>query len=400
MNEHPADPQGLEDPALLAEIEAEFADLTREIERISAMPLAMAPQKTKLIEALRASWRGKIETHSDRPEWRQRLDETVGRAVDRLLESGIQENPDGSLGFNLRGDVLQAEGGPLMRGLLDGFVHILEEKFPSPDAAQDAAKAASAAPANPMQALMGTLGQTLAGVLKTALQNAKAPAGGDPATGTFKVGGSDLGMKVTQSDIARTSGGADTDMAFSADKKVSATFDLRTKASTRQGSEPQTTATATTTGANAFFQQLMSGFGQALQQAAKPGRPPESKAEPEQPAAKEAKPGPVDVANIGQTLLAALQRAMGPNAGAAVKSSEAPSTTEGAAAQAAEGAPKAGDAKAEGANEGAAEPAAEGAAKAEPTQEAAATGPKPASLQIDFAGLLQQLLGGKKPPGT
>ncbi len=388
MNEHPSnpDPQGLEDPALLAEIEAEFADLTREIERISAMPSAMAPQKSKLIEALRASWREKIKTHGDRPEWRQRLDDTVGRAVDRLLESGIQENPDGSLAFALRGDVLQAEGGPLMRGLLDGFVHILEEKFPPPDAT----KADPVAAANPMQALMGTLGQTLAGVLKNALQNVKAPDASGASTVKTEAG--DLGMKITQSDIDTKGGSANTDVAFAADKKLSATFELNTKVSSREGSEPKSTATATTTnpGANAFFQQLLAGVGQALQQATKPGRPPEAKAEPAptdappepvKPAAKG--PATVDVGNIGQTLLAALQRAMGPNAGGVVKATEVPKPT-----------PTEGEAKP-------AEPPTEAAAApTEPAPEAADAPPKPASLQIDFAGLLQQLLGGKKPPGT
>ena len=122
MNETTMEPEGLDDPALLAEIEAEFAELTREIQRISAMPKNAGPRKSELLEALRQSWRERLVSRGgDRPEWRKKLDETIGRAVDRLLEDGIVENADGSLGFALRGDTVQNEGGPLLRGLLDGL---------------------------------------------------------------------------------------------------------------------------------------------------------------------------------------------------------------------------------------------------------------------------------------
>src|SRR5690349_10319966 len=125
------DPLGLDDPALLAEIEAEFAEMTQEIQRISMMPRSAAPDKSRMIEALRDSWKKRAGAVGDRPEWRKKLDDVIGKAVDRLLDDGLTENADGSIAFAFKGDTLTEAGGPVIRGLMESFAHILEERFPS-----------------------------------------------------------------------------------------------------------------------------------------------------------------------------------------------------------------------------------------------------------------------------
>jgi len=398
MNEITLDPQGVDDPALLAEIEAEFAELTREIERISAMPRSMAPEKGKLIEALRSSWRSRLDVAGvkDRPEWRQRLDTTIGHAVDRLLETGIQENSDGSLGFALRGDVLQAEGGPVIRGLLEGFANMLEERFPAPDKAPPPAP--DAPPPNPLQALFGNLGQAFAGVLKTAIQNAGTAAAG----AVVKV---DQDGQVTSAPPAQANPDATKiDLGLSGEHKLSTSFAF----DSRGAPEPATDAAATPTQAtppspaavatNAFFQQLMQGFGQAIKTAVQPNpqppaaaTPAPASAPPHATGATGATPPPQasPLAGLGQLLSQALQRAVGPGGAPIVMHAVQPTTP----------AP-------DGSAETTATPA--GPSTSETTATASTEPPanspevpKAPTLQIDFAGLLSQLLsGGKKPPGT
>lgn len=425
MNETTTDPQGVDDPALLAEIEAEFAELTREIERISAMPRSMAPEKGKLIEALRASWRTRLDGANvkERPEWRQRLDATIGHAVDRLLEDGIQENPDGSLGFALRGDTLQAEGGPVIRGLLDGFAHILEERFPSPDKAKpQPAASPDAPPPNPLQALMGNLGQAFAGVLKSAIQNVGQNLDqlGTGAKTSLKTG-EGVDINVTSKPLETIeSGVAKADVGVATDQKIvtSIEFDSRISTKTRTLSNeeavkapPSAASTAAGAATNAFFQQLMQGFGAAIKTAVSPQtvqaptEPAAAKVEPADPnaaqpapqaapqttqttqaaqsgAAAGAQPNPL--AGIGQILAQALQRAISPNTPPVVLQAVPPQATPVPPS----------DAPSEG-SDAAPQAAPEGPKAAAPEEAKAPT------LQIDFAGLLSQLLGSvKKPPGT
>ncbi len=437
MNETTQDPQGVDDPALLAEIEAEFAELTREIERISAMPRSIAPQKQQLVEALRASWRTRLDERGgkERPEWRQRLDTTIGKAIDRLLEDGIQENPDGSLGFALRGDTLQSEGGPVMRGLLEGFAHMLEERFPAPGKAPPPAP--DAPPPNPLQALFGNLGHAFAGVLKTAIQNVNMT----PQGATAKVGDG-VDISATTSSDPSAAGTANisskADFGFGGDQKLSTTFEFDSRTNTSvtpveaEGTPPAPKSgaqVAAGAASNAFFQQLIAGFGQALKTAVTP-KPTELPAAPPQPASATDVPpdatSPVGttpplgatsatttppaspLAGLGQLLSQALLRAMGPNAGPIVLQAAQPTTTPVPGAASAAGAP-------DPAGTTTADPHAATPTDAPPTSGSAPTSPaaeantaaappeepKAPTLQIDFAGLLAQLLGGgKKPPGT
>lgn len=447
MNETTMEPEGLDDPALLAEIEAEFAELTAEIHRISAMPSHVGPRKSELLEALRASWRERLLAKTgDRPEWRQKLDETISRAVDRLLEDGIVENADGSLGFALRGDTIQSEGGPLLRGLLDGLSHMLTEKFPPPappDNAQGASTAGAApnaAQANPLQGLLGGLGQVLAGALKSAVAQVGAQVpGGLSKLGTSAVeaqvptdGGE---LKVVVKPAAEASAepiapGTSVDIGavdFRGEHKVAANFEY----DSRQANEGATANQAPGAGPNAFFQQLFAGLGQVMRQAlTPPATPPAPAATPAEPAPQHPdtttetttgetraeaattqtstpQPAPSPFGGLGQLFFDAIQKAFTPPAqgtnAAPVQGSEhaATATPSGATP--------------DGETTGSAEPTPSTEAPAEAPAEATSTeamnvripqvnaettpsGEPAPALNVDLAGLLRQVLGSIKPP--
>ncbi len=281
MNETPMEPEGLDDPALLAEIEAEFAELTAEIQRISAMPSSAAPRKSQLLEGLRASWRERLAARTgDRPEWRKKLDDTIGEAVERLLEDGIVENADGSLAFALRGDTLKNEGGPLLRGLMDGLSNMLAERFPAPKPATP-----DEPPANPLQSLLGGLGHMLAGALKNVVaQVGTQPGGapGGPVTTEVPTSGGNVKIVVKPpaeskgDELARSGEAIDVGAVdFQGEHQVSASFEVDTRGSNPDASTTGSTAPSNPVSAtsNAFFQQLMAGLGQAVRQAIAPAQP-------------------------------------------------------------------------------------------------------------------------------
>lgn len=410
MNETTMEPEGLDDPALLAEIEAEFAELTREIQRISAMPANVGPRKSELLEALRQSWRDRLISRGvDKPEWRQRLDETIGRAVDRLLEDGIVENADGSLGFALRGDTLQNEGGPLLRGLLDGLSNMLTEKFPPPDAA--AAPSPGAPPPNPLQGLLGGLGQMLAGALKTAVSQV-----GTQGFGAAKIPTDAGNVQVVVTPAEQVKGTAKSgesvdvgavDFHTEQDIKTSFEFDTRSKtdgagAADASGSAAGAGAAGAGVAGNVFFQQLFANLGQVVRQAVTP----QSGAQPSQPAGP-----PSPLGGLGQLFLGAIQKAFTPPPQAASNPQSQP--VEGASQDTTADTVTASSPTQE------AEPA--GEVTPPPSEEPAQTdavaeelrikipqsnakgapgdGTAPA-LNVDLAGLLRQILGNIKPPGT
>ena len=198
MSQEQGDPtvSTLDDPALLAEIEAEFAELSAELERIHQLPRSMAPKKAELVRGLREQWAQKQAARPDRPEWRQRLDDALGEALGRILEDGIQETADGKLAFTLNQDSVQSYGGPLLTAVLDGFRHMLADKLkPAP---APAASAKPAAPPNPLQGLVVGLGQMLAQaldntqreVMKRAAKQAAAQAAAAEAAKSAPAGAS------------------------------------------------------------------------------------------------------------------------------------------------------------------------------------------------------------------
>lgn len=443
MNGTTMEPEGLDDPALLAEIEAEFAELTAEIQRISAMPSHVGPRKSELLEALRASWRERLKAKTgDRPEWRQKLDETISRAVDRLLEDGIVENADGSLGFALRGDTIQSEGGPLLRGLLDGLSHMLTEKFPPPappSAAQGGSAAGSAAqagaPANPLQGLLGGLGQVLAGALKSAV----AQVGAQVPGGLSKLGGTTVEaklptdggeLKVVVKPAEPASGpavpGTAVDIGavdFHGEQKVAASFEFDSRQHTK--AEPEgPAATGASPGAaapggagpNAFFQQLFAGLGQVMRQALTPQPAPQPQAaEPTPPAAPgqdgapqpegttttpptqaAPQPAPSPFGGLGQLFFDAIQKAFTPPA-AGTSPAPPPQGSEQVAPETGAEPTPAAEATAEAPPEAASNEAMNVRIPQVNAENKPEGEPAPA-LNVDLAGLLRQVLGSIKPP--
>lgn len=450
MNGTTMEPEGLDDPALLAEIEAEFAELTAEIQRISAMPSQVGPRKSELLEALRASWRERLKAKTgDRPEWRQKLDETISRAVDRLLEDGIVENADGSLGFALRGDTIQSEGGPLLRGLLDGLSHMLTEKFPPPTppgAAQGGSSAASAAqgaaPANPLQGLLGGLGQVLAGALKSAVAQvgAQVPGGlsklGD-TTVEAKLPADGGELKVVVKPAEPASGpavpGTAVDIGavdFHGEQKVAASFEFDSRQHTKTEPEGQAAtgpdgqagpvgqagSSAGVGGPNAFFQQLFAGLGQVMRQALTPQpAPPPQPAEPTPPAAPApdgapqaqgvasaqsapapAQPAPSPFGGLGQLFFDAIQKAFTPPA-AGTSPTPPPQGSEQAAPETGAEPTQAAETTAETTAEATSNEAMSVRIPQVNAENKPEGEPAPA-LNVDLAGLLRQVLGSIKPP--
>ncbi len=384
---------GLDDPALLAEIEAEFAELAQEIARINAMPREAVPVKAKLLEELKRQWRERIAKRGDKPEWRERLDQTLTVAIEALLEHGLQENPDGSLGFALRGDVVQEHGGKVMRALIEGFQNLLTERFPVvPPAAPTASTTPGAAPG----AAASNILQTLMGAFASAVQKVKLPEpevattvapGAGSTTGTVEIGDAGAVLQPMSASVSFSSK-ASGEGAAGGPEAAAPAPDVGAAG----------TARPTNNAGQAIVQQLMQAFGQALKPMlarslvtpapAAPPAPVQPAVTPEEattvvmpegapippappsPPVAEAAPAPNltqvagGLAGLGQWLQATLQRGGG-NLSVPSAPPQAPP------AGSAPGAPPAPDAP----------PAAV---------------PKAASLNIDFAGLLQSIFKGAK----
>lgn len=440
MNETTMEPEGLDDPALLAEIEAEFAELTAEIQRISAMPSHVGPRKSELLEALRASWRERLKAKTgDRPEWRQKLDETISRAVDRLLEDGIVENADGSLGFALRGDTIQSEGGPLLRGLLDGLSHMLTEKFPPPtppgSAQGDAAAGATqnATQANPLQGLLGGLGQVLAGALKSAV----AQVGAQVPGGLSKLGDTTVEaklptdggeLKVVVKPAAGISAepvapGTNVDIGtvdFHGEQKVAASFEFDSRQHTKAEPEDPTATSASPgqapsgAGPNVFFQQLFAGLGQVMRQALAPqpttpqapqpappqeAAPASDGAASPQPAPAPPQTAPSPFGGLGQLFFDAIQKAFTPPAqGAGTTPAQSPEPTATASPTGSEPMPTTEPAPATEAPVEVPSTEAMNVRIPQVNAEDKPEGEPAPALNVDIAGLLRQVLGSIKPP--
>ena len=176
------------DPEVRAEIEAEFAELTAEIERINALPQTAAPEKAAMLEALRQQWRERrpvAVSQEGAPPWRRAFDVAIGDAVDGLLTEGLDVDLDGNIQFDLQSDSLKMHGQPVVDALLTGLQATLAERFP----ALGAATKAGVDPGRMfMAALLGGLEQVVSSSIKPSAtsedvpSDAKAaPEGGDSA---------------------------------------------------------------------------------------------------------------------------------------------------------------------------------------------------------------------------
>ncbi|MFT7580977.1 MAG: hypothetical protein ACI9MR_002651 [Myxococcota bacterium] len=347
-----ADLEGLDDPNVLAEIEAEFAELTAEIDRISALPTSRSPEKAALLKGLREQWQKKSTEHGDRPEWRARIDDTISEAVGKILEDGLQETADGKLAFQLQGDSLTTHGQPVLTALLGGFQGYLAERFPAPSAAPkpaaddgeakpDAAattdetdKAATEAAANPLGGLMSGIGQLFA----QAIQNVDF-SGVNPSA--------KADVKTTVSEEGKTEASADVAAETTVNLQTGVGFD------TAKGDKAPVALQNLFKGLGAALNQTLQGVGAAAKEAMANMQAPAATPTPTPKAAQTDTEAGADVETAVQT---------DPNAS---------NDPQEAAAPAAETAPKAAGTKTDAA-------------------------PKP-TLNIDFAGLFGQLLRNVKP---
>lgn len=263
-------PQRLEDidPAVLAEIEAEFAAISTEIQRISALPASEAPKKPALLAALRADWKKKAgERDPNRPEWRKSLDEALDRAIDKLMADSIVELPDGQMAFQMNNQTLQSEAPPILKALLGGFTAMLQEKLkPQPGAAP-----------SPFMPLLQSLGAMIQqAVSKMEMGKPAAPASdaaptseGAAAEPTPEAPKAQLELK--KQDPNAPLGGDGIQI------EVNVPLDAKLELSSKGNDEPNPAG-------QVFFQNLMSGLGQFLQTAFKPAAP--TPAKPDEPKAE------------------------------------------------------------------------------------------------------------------
>lgn len=257
--------EGLNDPALLAEIEAEFAELRAEIDRISAMPATSGPRKAELLRALRKQWRER-PVSKDQPAWRAKLDVVVGAALEQIMAEGLQEGPGGNMQFQLQGSSLQDHGGPVLSALLDGFQAYLAEKFPASPPAPPKGKVA--APPTPLQGLVAGLGQMLSKAVSDARtaaaeQGKRAAGAGGTKEGAPKPGALDTTTVMEEVNLETAVG-----------------FD------TRKGDQLPPVLPE-------LFQRVVAGLGGILGQAAAPPAPaPSAEAKASAPPAEPDAPGP------------------------------------------------------------------------------------------------------------
>jgi hypothetical protein len=131
-DQSPSQPNGApppEDADLTAELDAEFADLNREIERISSLPQEWAKeQQVQQLTKLRDDWLVKAREHKDRPQWQRKVEEALGSAFEKILRDGTQVGFDGKMSFRLNQDSLGTHGTPVLGTLLEGLSEVLAEK--------------------------------------------------------------------------------------------------------------------------------------------------------------------------------------------------------------------------------------------------------------------------------
>ncbi len=110
---------------VLSELDAEFAELEVEIQRISALPQASAPEKVALLDELRRKWKERLASKSNedeeaKPKWRQQIDKALEGAIGEILDDQ-QVDIDGNLSFSLDNDTVQKHAPKVMQALAAGL---------------------------------------------------------------------------------------------------------------------------------------------------------------------------------------------------------------------------------------------------------------------------------------
>lgn len=121
-----------EGASLFPSIAEEFADLERELQRLTALPTGTEEQRNALALALRLmgdEWRKKTAARGEVPEWRRRFDDSVAQAIDGLLQDGVGPAPDGSNQFHADSALVVRHLQPVMAALTEGLKSNLVSKF-------------------------------------------------------------------------------------------------------------------------------------------------------------------------------------------------------------------------------------------------------------------------------
>jgi hypothetical protein len=100
-------------PDLLASIDAEFAELERELAALEKLPEGGvgAGDPTGVVQTLQllhTEWSKRIAEKPDKPVWQRRLDEVLQRALGRILRAGQTIDAHGNLGFKLDNNAINA----------------------------------------------------------------------------------------------------------------------------------------------------------------------------------------------------------------------------------------------------------------------------------------------------
>lgn len=117
--------EGIEDPDILREIDAEFAELTQEIERIAALEHTDAEAQVAQLLKLRQERLEKDQSREDMPPWQRRLHESFDVALQQVIAEALKKDGSGQIRFNLDGDSLQRHGGPVIEALKEGAPEML-----------------------------------------------------------------------------------------------------------------------------------------------------------------------------------------------------------------------------------------------------------------------------------
>ena len=119
----------LSDDDLLAELDAEFAELTSEIDRITALPQEWAKEtQIQQLTMLRDEWLKKAREKKNRPQWQAKVEEALSAAFEKVVRDGTTVDLDGKMSFKLDQQTLGKEAMPVLQALFQGLTQTLAEK--------------------------------------------------------------------------------------------------------------------------------------------------------------------------------------------------------------------------------------------------------------------------------
>jgi len=193
-NTPPIDPI---DADILAELDAEFAELEAEVARINAMPQGWAQDQVDALLKLKEAWAEKLdELPEDRPEWRKRVDTLLASAAEGLIKEAHAVDVHGRMSFAPDSETMTKHGAPLVMAAMQGLAENLSkslsaslskvvQKSPAAsDASGEEATADGESPAQPKVEVKIDLGSIFQAFLKPKDEagkndkNEKSPAEG------------------------------------------------------------------------------------------------------------------------------------------------------------------------------------------------------------------------------